>query len=161
MGSSFARMSYKKGFTLIEVIIVVAIIGVLSTVTFLSYRSALQRQQLEQETAKIVAVFEEARSLSLAGKQGSAYGVRAESNKVIRFQGENYVVGRTSNFEEPLSPYVTISAINLTGGTSNVVFSRMGGTTTASGTLTVSLAASTTVSKIITIHSTGLVEVTK
>jgi prepilin-type N-terminal cleavage/methylation domain-containing protein len=151
----------KEGYTLIEIIVVIAIIGILSGVTYLSYRSTLQRQQLEQEASKVVAVFEEARSLSIAGKQGSVYGVHAESSKIVRFQGQSYAIGKASNVDQVLSPYVTISTITLTGGTSDVVFSRMGGTTTASGTLTLALVASTTQTKIITIYNTGLVEVTK
>ncbi len=159
---SFSQHSVStKGFTLIEVIITITVLGILGAIAFGSYRSTLQSQQIEQDAAKIVSVYEEARSLSISGRQGSSYGVHASATKVTRFQGQNYVAGSTSNVDELLSPYVTISAITLTGGTSDVIFSKISGTTTASGTITLALIASTTVTKTITIYGTGLVEITK
>ncbi len=66
-------MRYKKGVTLIELLIVIAIIGIMSAVfmTMLS-KSTRTQKELEVEARKVLAVMEETRNLSLTGKNADS-----------------------------------------------------------------------------------------
>jgi len=151
---------FKEGFTLIEVVLVIVLITILSTVSYTAYSNLNRHEALDKDTTRVLAVFEDARTLSLGSKNGSEYGVRAESDKVIRFSGSLYSPGASTNLEEVLTAGVEISDISLSGGGTDVVFSRIGGTTTRSGTITLSLTSDPARTRTITIYSTGFVEIT-
>ena len=155
-----SRQKHTQGFSIIEVLVVIAAMAVLAALSYSAYKSFNDHEVLEKEAVKIVALYEEARSLSVGSKDGSVYGVHVESAKAVEFKGETYSAGNADNVDEALNPRVTISNISLSGGGSEVVFSRIGGTTTKSGTVTLSLVADPLATQVITIYLSGLVEIT-
>jgi len=73
------------GFTLVESLVVFAIIGILSGIMFTRFQYTEQNAQLDYETDSMLGVLYEARALSLAGQRVGAsrpnggYGVRLET----------------------------------------------------------------------------------
>ena len=159
-------MSYRKshhvtefGFTLVEMLVVVAVVATVAALGFSAFYSTNVAQALEKDTARVVASIERARSLTLSSSAHRQYGVHVEANKVTIFPGASYSSGNVENQLELLTTPVNISSYALSGGGSDIVFDRLTGKTNNAGTITVSLISSSTVLHIITVRSTGLVEV--
>ncbi len=147
----------KKGFTLVEVLVVIAIMLILFKVVSTVFSTLKNTNVLDKQADTVASVFEEARSLTLASYNATQYGVHVESGRVVRFTGSSYVSGASSNVASTVSSAVSLSK-SLTGGGSEVVFNRLTGTTSQYGTITVSLVASTTQTRSITISSSGIIE---
>lgn len=64
--------SAKKGMTLIEVIIVIAIVGIMSAISIVSYTTSKRNAELETAAEELVAVLREAQNYSLTGKEISS-----------------------------------------------------------------------------------------
>jgi prepilin-type N-terminal cleavage/methylation domain-containing protein len=143
-----------KGFTLIEIIIVVVILAVLTAMALTSFSSFRQNQTLNSDTNKIVSVINEARSKTLSSQDFSQYGVHMESSRVILFKGAVYPSGGIST--TTLSAILEISGISLNGGGSDIVFQKITGKTDQYGTLIIRVKADASKTKTINISSTGI-----
>jgi len=141
-----------------EVLVVLAIGAIITVIVVGAFSKATGRQALDKETVVIVSLLEHARGLTLSAKNASVYGVHFETTKAVLFTGPTYSAGASSNVIEPVHSLLQISAISLAGGGSDVIFNRLVGDTAQSGTVTVSLTASSTQSKIVTIFSTGIAQ---
>ena len=145
------------GFTVIEILITVAIIGVLSALVIPYFNSFLTRNELKNESLKMVDMLRRARGQAMSGQDDSQWGVHFESGKYVLFRGTSYSVSDSFNEEISLPAVLTISTINLNGGGSNAVFSKIRGETSQFGTTTISNDISET--KNIVINSAGMIEV--
>ncbi len=146
-----------KGLTLIEILIVMAVVLILLTFIIIPFKRMNDTQALSKETQNIISIINQARSQTLSSKGGVEHGVHFESSQVVLFSGPTYVPSDPNNALIPLHALVSISSINLSGGVTDIVFAKLTGTTAASGTITLSLVASSTQAKIISINSTGIV----
>ncbi len=146
----------QKGFTAIETLIVVAILALISSGIFLSFRTATTRDTLEKSSQNALSVFSKARFDAINGKDGVPYGVRIASSTLTIFSGTSYSAGSAGNSVTDLGA-VTIDQVSLSGGGYDVPFSLLTGTTSKTGTFRMTSAASTT--KTFTIYKTGVVEV--
>ncbi len=146
----------KKGFTLIELLVAIAIIGALAAILVSALSNFRAFANLTEAHVTILGFLRDARSRTLASKENNVYGVHFETGKAVLFKGAVFNSGDPSNEEYLLPPKVSITSISLTGGASETVFTRLMGTTTASGTITLSNSDSAT--KVITIFSTGSIE---
>ena len=146
-----------KGFTLVEILVVIAIISVISGITFYFFGNANDRQVLEKNVSGVTSLIRNARLLSVASKNASVFGIHFESDKAVLFEGSSYSAG--SPFERiiDLSREVYIPSYSLNGGGSDVVFSRLVGETINYGTVTISLKDNST-STVITILKTGVIQ---
>jgi len=147
-----------KGYTIIEILIGIAIMIILIGAVGIPFKQLNNRQSLVKETAHIVSILGHARSQTLSSKGGVQHGVHLESTRVVLFRGSIYDQNDPNNVSISLHPLVNISNINLALGSSNVIFDRLTGTTPFFGTITISLVASSTQSKVITVNSTGIVD---
>jgi len=143
---------------LIEMLAVLGIIVILSGLVFYSVSGFKNRQLLEAETRQVVAILEEARSLTLSGQGGNVYGVHFLSNQIIRFAGSAYVGGAAGNVVYPLSSAVSLNSISFNGGGADVVFDKLKGTTLNFGSLDVALTSSASTKKTVFINSTGIID---
>jgi prepilin-type N-terminal cleavage/methylation domain-containing protein len=157
--SYMAGNKYMRAFALLELLIVLSVIGILSVISFVSLAGLSRANVLDVATGDIVSILSEARSRTLSSEGDSVYGVHFEAGSVTLFTGDTYSAIDPSNVDIPLSSAVTISAITLTGGATEVVFSRLSGDTAVTGTVTVALYSDATNTKIITIPSTGVASV--
>ncbi|MEK7194328.1 MAG: type II secretion system protein [Patescibacteria group bacterium] len=146
-----------KGLTLIEVLIVIAVALILLAFIVVPFKRMNDTQALSKETQNVISIINQARSQTLSSKGGIVHGVHLESSQVVLFGGPTYVPSDPNNASIPLHALVSISNINLSGGAIDIVFNRLTGTTAVSGTITLSLIASSTQSKLITVTSTGIV----
>ena len=148
--------SSSKGFSIVEMLVVLAVGVIIATVVISVFSKAPGRQALDKQTSVVLSLLEHARGLTLSAKNASVYGVHFETAKAILFTGPTYSANAASNVVEPVHSLLQISAISLAGGGSDVVFNRLAGDTAQYGTVTLSLIASSTQSKVITIFATGL-----
>lgn len=149
------RLHTQSGFSLIELLLVVAIFGVVAIVTMLGFQNFARFQQYNQAVGDMQFVLDQTRMNARGAVSDSAHGIKFSTDRVTQFVGASYVVSDPQNFETTYS-HVTI-ATDLTGGVDEVVFEKLTGLPSATGTVTVTgtnFAASTT----ITISDSGIIE---
>lgn len=147
-----------KGITIIEILIVIAIIGIISSVVLLSLSSFRNEQALKNTTIDIVSILNKARQKTLSSVNSNNYSVHFESDRAVLFTGETYSAVDSTNEVIPFSQAVSIpisGGLNI-GGSSNVTFERLTGDTIG-GTIIVRLISDVTQQKIITINKTGVI----
>lgn len=146
----------QSGFSLIEIVIVLGILVLVSAFLVSPFTNFRNTQILQVSVEDVLSTLNKARTQTLAGHGDSAYGVHLETNRVVLFAGETYNASDPTNQAVNLHSLVNISNISLSGGGSSVVFRRLTGTTTKTGTVTLSLASDSSVNKVITIPATGI-----
>src|SRR3989338_319125 len=118
----------KNGFTIFEILFAVAILGIAITIVSLSFSNINQSTALEKSVDTAISVFNEARSLTLASKDRTSFGVRIEPSQLI------------------LVPTDTVTIKRLSGATDNF------------GTFEIYLKNATTTYHTITISATGITQ---
>ena len=141
--------------TLIELLASIFIIAILATIFMSAFSTFRENSQLSEAHSAIIGVLKDARSRTLSSQNKSNYGVHFEAAKAVLFKGNIYNSADASNEPYFLPSSVQISAINLTGGAADTVFTRLLGTTTASGTVTISSKRDVGSTSVITILGTG------
>ena len=151
------KLSFKSGFTVLELLVSLAIMSVLVVIVFNTFTAFRRNQALNMDTDIIIEVLRQARNQTLSSKNSSVYGVHFAPPKITLFVGANYVQNNPTNQDFVLSSSDTILTINLAPSGSDVVFNRLTGETVNFGTVVVS---STGISKTktVTIYKTGLTE---
>ena len=147
------KKGLKTGFSLIEIIIVLSIITVLATIVTLSFSSIGSKQALEKTTVSIISILDEAKSMALSSKDFSDYGVRIESDKLTTFKGSFGMENEVYN----IPSLVKISSFSIGGG-NDIIFKKVSGSTSATGTITISVINDSSEYDMIQISQTGLVE---
>ncbi len=149
-----------KGITVIEIIIVISIIVALSAIILPSLSSFRRERSLDNATQDIISMLNKARNDTVSSLNSMAYGVHFESDKVTYFQGPTFNSIASSNVVLLLDPSVNIPStggINLGGGGSDVIFTRLTGDTVNYGTIILQLTSDATRQKTITISKTGAI----
>lgn len=141
-----------SGFTLTEVLIVLAIITILVSMTVSSFRTVGGNEALETSVISTISILNEARSLAISSKNASNYGVRIFDNKLVSFKN-NY---GTENKEFILPNLVGISTS--TGIGTDIIFLNVSGKTSASGTITVVNLSDNSKNVPVRIYPTGIIE---
>jgi prepilin-type N-terminal cleavage/methylation domain-containing protein len=147
----------RKGFTLVEILVVVAIMTILAAIVLGSFRAFRSAQGLEKDTELIVEVLRQARSQTLTSQNGSSYGVYFASSTIALFAGTTYNASDTSNQNFFLINKDVVLDLNLTGESRSIVFNRLTGETVHNGTIIIS-SPSSSKTKTITVYKTGLIE---
>ncbi|MCH7597762.1 prepilin-type N-terminal cleavage/methylation domain-containing protein [Patescibacteria group bacterium] len=152
------QLNNQSGLTIIEIMIAVSVVVVLAALSFQVFNVFIKRQALDKDTQKIVSMLKEARSATLASRANSVYGVHFVATRTVMFKGTVFIESDSNNRELSLNPRVQITVTNLNGGGSDIIFDRLTGATDQYGSITLSLVASTSITKIISIEETGIVE---
>jgi prepilin-type N-terminal cleavage/methylation domain-containing protein len=147
----------KKGFSLIEIIIVIAILGIVSTIIVSSFAAINRTQGLEKDTELVVEQLRQARSQTLSSQNATTYGVHFASTTVTVFAGSSYNPSDPTNEEFVLKNTSLVLNVSLTGGGTDIIFKRLTGETASNGTIVVSSTVASR-SKTITVYKTGLIE---
>ncbi|MEK7557026.1 MAG: prepilin-type N-terminal cleavage/methylation domain-containing protein [Patescibacteria group bacterium] len=144
-----------RGFTLVEIIVVLAIILLLVGLGLAAYRTFGRNVNLGTVSQQIVIVLDDARSRTVASLSDSQYGVHFENDTYTLFQGSTYNAQGNNNEAHPLPTGVEFGSITLSGGGNDVVFDRITGTTSQSGTIVLRLTDTPATTQTITISPQG------
>ena len=153
------RKKNKKGFSLIEMIAVVAIGGILVSVALLSFSSFRNSKIIEVSADQVLSVINEARVKAVSSEDYSRFGVHLESGRIVFFKGDIFTEPNLSNIETAFSPLVEISDISLNGGGADVVFQKLTGKTGNYGSLRIRLKSDNSKYKTISVKSTGIANI--
>ena len=145
----------KRGFTLVEILIAVGIIGLVSTLVIIPLASFRDSALLDGAAEEILALLHEARARTVSSDGASRYGVYLESDKIVLFKGGTFLVGDLNNKEVLLHNRLTISNISLAGSGTSVLFKRLTGATANNGTVTISLVADNSRQRVIMVSVAG------
>lgn len=168
-----------KGFTLIEFLVVVSIIGILSSALFFNWRSgeatfALQNSayKLAQNIREIQEMAMESKEIDCNGDTGSSFGVQFKSSWLTYYLlfvdcNDNYVydvndkILRTVNFEKgveisTLSPVDSFSVLFVPPDPITYINDKTSG---IEGVVTIRLSSYPSKQKIITINSSGMIKI--
>ena len=144
---------------MVEVLVVIAILAVLSVITFQTFYRMNSNKAIETDTLRVLLELQKARSLTLSSKNSSQYGVHFATTSVTIFKGTTFDAASSTNLTMTLSKAVNIATTSLAGGGADVIFKRLTGETSHYGTTTLSLTASSSVTKTIMIYETGVAEI--
>ena len=150
-----------RGFTLIELLIVVGVAGIFVAMSAGVYTTLRQRSNLELVAREVASVFNLARERTLASEGAQNFGVYIDNanREYFLFPGTSYAAGNPDNEKFVISANINVLAPQLQGGGSEVVFQRLTGATTQSGTLTMQDAGDISRVKTLCVFSTGAVEI--
>ncbi|MDP4008576.1 MAG: prepilin-type N-terminal cleavage/methylation domain-containing protein [Candidatus Peregrinibacteria bacterium] len=130
----------KKGFTLLELILVIAIFSIVVGGTILSLSSFFAKSQLTDHSKQIVNSLRKAQSNSMMRVKVSQWGVNFDSGGgvVTFFQGASYSA-RDTNYDQAqtLPPSLSLNNISFDSGGTEVVFTKVNGETDDFGSLQV------------------------
>lgn len=143
-------LSLSKGFSLLEVILVIATIMVLAAITVPVYSGLQVRNDLDVATNTTLQTLRRAQTLSQAVDGDSIWGVKLQQTDITLFKGTDYS-SRDTNFDE----VYTLSGVS-PSGISEVVFSKLLGNPSTTGTLT--LTSSNNEIQNITLNSKGFLD---
>src|SRR4030042_5171619 len=141
-------MRFNRGFTLIEVLVVIAIFTAIFSISLYFFGGLSKKESLEKDIASLTALIRNARLLSVASKNASAFGIHLEGDRVVLFEGTSYISDGPNEKIIFFSREVYLHSSFINGGGADIVFARLTGATANYGNITLSLwdnSASTTI----------------
>lgn len=130
-------MRFRLGFTFIELLIVLGIMSIIALVALPFFSNSISRNDLQTSAWQLANDLRRARSAAMAAQSNSAWSVHLQSDRHVLFVGTTYNASDPNNLITLLPATITLSAITLNGGGSDVRFSKIKGQTTDFGTITV------------------------
>lgn len=150
---------YKKGITIIELLVVLAVLGIIISVVMPQFSKIRENQVLKSGVQDILSSIDKARSQTLASLNSLNYGVRFEVDKIILFKTQAFDANAVDNETINIITPATISNVTLnlvSGAFGEMYFNRLSGSPSKTGTVTIS---TPNYSKMITISATGTASV--
>ena len=147
----------KRGFTMVEIIVVVAVIAILSVIIVSSFSEQTKVRALQGEQISTLAILDQARSLAMSSKENTDFGVHFSTTAKTLFEGSTYNASDPDNIVEEAAFSTQIVNISLNGGGDSVVFDRLTGRTNEYGTIDIQSTLDGNESSTITIYQTGLI----
>lgn len=115
----------KKGFTLVEIVIVLGIFAILAAAATPFLLSQVVKNRIASSAKQIVSALYIAQQNSYSGKSNASYGVQFTTSSFTMFRGNTFAGStdpRTVNFTAP----VQAKDFAFTGGVTEVVFAKGG-----------------------------------
>lgn len=146
-----------KGFTFIEIILVVGIIAILAGIALASFLNSRNTRDLTTSRQSVISLLRLAQAKTLAGEDGSVWGVHLEQAQAVLFRGASYASATyTSAFALPETVEI-IMPPSLTGGGSDVIFATLSGETGQDGSFTMRIKGSSSLLSSVVVEKTGKV----
>lgn len=152
-------MRTARGFTLLELLIVVAVLALLAGIILSSFTEFRNSKVLDTAVEDVLTLLSQARGDTLASKDDYQYGVHLEADRVVLYRGATYSGGDANNQTTMLDDALEITTITLVGGGSDILFDRLTGKTTQSGTFVIRVESDTAKTRTITVNGTGIASV--
>ncbi len=148
------RAPIYSGFTFVEMLAVLAIMGILFAMVIYWYSSARSSTLLNTTTDSIVATLETAKNNALAGKNGQSYGVKFATSTYISFVGTTYSAVATTNIAYTVDNSLSLSE-TISDPNNIIVFDRLTGAANTTATVTVMQISNNSNKKNILIENQG------
>ena len=153
---------YIKGFSLTEIIVVLAILSLITGISTYVFQNINRKQSLEKAATNVTSVINSVRSLSVSSKEFCSYGVSISttSNSISSFvvSDPNCI---PDDFESTslLLDSFGVMAYDLTINGGSIIFQKITGNTTNIGSFSLRPRNNLNSSTTITVYSTGLLEI--
>ena len=147
-----------KGFSLIEIIFSVAIIGILSAIAVNSFHTAQIRKEQQGIVQGIVADLEKQKTDTQTGKAGSQYGVKFNPSNYVLFTGTSYATTSASNRTVDIDSQFQIDE-TIINAQNSIYFSKINGNANENATITVSHISNRVDPLLLTIQTSGAISV--
>ena len=153
----------QSGLTIVEILVVLAIFGLILSMSFFSYKS-WQRQILVNNTKdEIKSVLIRAQQSATAAASNRAWGVHFETSTYTLFPGDFYNQSDPDNKIWSLHGVEIFESYNAVsdgagGYGPDVVFDKFHGTTYNTGTVNIIISGNPSFSKDVTIQSSGQID---
>jgi prepilin-type N-terminal cleavage/methylation domain-containing protein len=122
---------YSGGFTLLEIVVVIGIIGIVLSISTSVYSSFKAHENLEIATTGVVEAVRHAQANAQSGRGDSSWGVEMLLNSAVIFKGTSYA-GRDISADQLLD----FSGGVVASGLSEIIFTKVAGSTINTGTIT-------------------------
>jgi type II secretory pathway pseudopilin PulG len=146
-----------KGITLLEIIFVIGIIGVIAVAVLGPLSQFRARKTLDASVEVVLAAFSRAHLDTISSLSDQQYGAHLDADQVVYFIGPTYSALEVTNVPYKLSPVIEIGNISLSGGGNDILFQRLTGGTSQSGTFEVRLKSDVTRKVVVTVNGTGAI----
>ena len=143
-------MSRAGGFTLVEVLLVVAILTIIVGVGTPVYETFVRRNNLDATNQTVVGMLRRASTYARAVSGDSAWSVELQSTGITLFKGAAFST-RDTNYDETTSLPASVTL----GGLAEVQFTKFSGAPNTTGTIT--LSSTTNDTRTITVDGKGAV----
>lgn len=155
-------MKKERAFTLIEILIVLAIVVILAAMGFFSFRLLQEKSELQESSETVVSILRTAQRKTINSENQSQWGVYFDDtllpHKYVLFQGSSYATRDASKDAiQELSPSLELYIINLADAGKEVVFSRLDGETNQFGMIGLRLKNDISQTRDVFISSSGVV----
>jgi len=152
---------YIKGFSLTEIIVVLAILSLITGISTYVFQNINRKQSLEKAATNVTSVINSVRSLSVSSKEFCSYGVSISttSNSISSFvvSDPNCTPDDFESTSLLLDSFgVTVYDLTINGG--SITFQKITGNTTNIGSFSLRPRNNLNSSTTITVYSTGLLE---
>ena len=158
------RLQSQKGFTLFEVVIVIFILAILSTVVIGSIIGFSKKAELDSASEEFINILRFAQNSTVSSENSSQYGVYVDTTTIpdryILFRGTTYAT-RITSFDRiyVLPQKVEFSSVDVGGG-DEIVFEKVSGFTAQAGSVSLRLIQDTSQVKTAYISSAGVIDFT-
>ena len=156
------KVKHNNGFTLIEILLVIAVLIILLAMSIVFLQSSQKQSDLQSSSQEIISALKRAQNRTLASENDSTFGVFVDTisspHRYILFQGSTYIPSPLDEISF-LSDSVEFSVVDL-GGVDEIVFDRLEGTTSQPGDITIRLKSSPSQTRVIYIDALGVIETT-
>lgn len=146
---------YRRGVTLVEILVAISIIGLISSLVLVSFSDFRARKTLDASVEGMLAAFSQAHLDTISSKNNNQYGVHIATGEVVYFIGPTYATGTATNIVFTLHPAIEILNISLNGGGSDVLYKRLSGSTDQYGTFQLRPKGRINTTTTITVNKTG------
>lgn len=154
--------SWRRGFTVIELILVLGIIVILSTVSFVGLSGRKNKTELDGVTKQMVSLLREAQSRAVSQSSSTVWGARfanvtSTSPFYALFVGATYSTStERGHYALPSGIVYATSTLSL-GSSTDIVFSQISGAASTSTSIKIYLSSQPSSSSTITVSSAGAI----
>lgn len=122
-----------RGLTLVEILVTVAILAILATLTVPLILDFYKDQQINSSTQEVVQTLRRAQLKAMSVESDSSFGVYLTNDNYILFRGDTYNPG------DPYNEIFNFPQIITVSGLSEVVFTKFEGLTEDIGSIVLSI----------------------
>jgi prepilin-type N-terminal cleavage/methylation domain-containing protein len=146
---ALSERSESNGFTLMEVMVVIAIITGLFVMGSFVDLSVINRRSIASEQVTLVSVLQKARNQSMNNIYAKSHGVHIDTGEYILFKGTSYSPSDPANEKIAKNNSTVISGIN------DIVFEQLSGNPSVTGEIILNDGS---ITKTIKITANGLID---